>query len=263
MGLKNMEEHSGTAGSNVPVSYISTMYTDYEGSEIDIKYHYAEDMLTEFVFQGEPEKILDFIIRLKELNIPMGAVAETPLRAVKNIFISSTAIIRHVSIKAGLNPELASRLCDQYDCAAERKTDVEEIKLFIFQMMIDYAARIKKIKEHRDSSPLVLAVINDIHAHIYEPLSTGIVAERLNYSKGHLCRQFKLETNMTIQNYIQQQKIEEAKHLLRHTDYSLLEIAVNLNFQSQSYFQKVFLRQAGITPAKYRNRKYFKTKTER
>lgn len=249
-----MKAHSDLTVKNPSVSYISTMYTDYEGSEIDIKYHYAEDMLTDFVFQGEPDKILDFIIRLKELNIPMGAVAETPLRAAKNIFISSTAIIRHVSIKAGLNPELASRLCDQYDCEVEKKTDVEEIKLFIFQMMIDYATRIKKIKEHRACSPLVLAVINDIHAHIYEPLSTGIIAKRMNYSKGHLCRQFKQETNLTIQNYIQKQKVEEAKHLLRHTDYSLLEIAVNLNFQSQSYFQKVFLKQEGITPAKYRNR---------
>ena len=100
-------------------------------------------------------------------------------------------------------------------------------------MMMDYAARVKKIKEHRSSSPLVLAVINDIHAHIYEPLSTSLIAARLNYSKEHLCRQFKRETG--------------------HTNYSLLEISVNLNFQTQSYFQKVFLKQEGMTPAKYRN----------
>lgn len=249
-----MENNLSWTSNTSPVSYISTIYTDYEGSKIDMKYHYAEDLLTEFVFQGEPEKILDFIFRLKELNIPMGAVAESPLRAAKNIFISSAAIIRHVSIKAGLNPELASRLCDQYDCEVEKKNDIEEIKLFIFQMMIDYANRIKKIKEYRTSSPLVLAVINDIHAHIYEPLSTGIIADRLNYSKEHICRQFKKETSMTVQNYIQQQKVEEAKHLLRHTDYSLLEIAVNLSFQSQSYFQKIFSKQVGMTPAKYRNR---------
>lgn len=248
--IKPLPDYTGESPS---VSFISTMFTDYAGSEIDIKYHYAEDMLTKYVLQGQPEKILDFIIRLEELNIPMGDVAETPLRAVKNIFIGSTAIIRHVSIKAGLNPELASRLCDQYDCEAEKKTDIEEIKLFIFQMMMDYAARVKKIKEHRSSSPLVLAVINDIHAHIYEPLSTSLIAARLNYSKEHLCRQFKRETGTTIQNYIQKQKVEEAKHLLRHTNYSLLEISVNLNFQTQSYFQKVFLKQEGMTPAKYRN----------
>lgn len=93
------------------------------------------------------------------------------------------------------------------------------------------------------------AVVNDITVHIYEPIHLDDIAERLHYSKEHLCRVFHEETGMTLQDYILRQRISEAKIQLRHTDYSLAEIAENTGFSSQSYFQKVFRKYTGMTPA--------------
>lgn len=58
---------------------------------------------------------------------------------------------------------------------------------------------------------------------------------------------------MTLSQYIQEQKIEKAKSLLKTTDRSILEIATYLGFSSQGYFQNVFKKLTGMTPKEYRN----------
>ena len=46
-------------------------------------------------------------------------------------------------------------------------------------------------------------------------------------------------------------KINEAKRLMRK-NYSNVEIANMLNFESPTYFTKIFKKYTGITPSSYR-----------
>ena len=46
-------------------------------------------------------------------------------------------------------------------------------------------------------------------------------------------------------------RIEKAKKLLMLGEKSLIEIALETDFSSQSYFTKIFKEQTGITPAMY------------
>lgn len=234
------------------VSPVSTIYTDYQGRHAASAHFYVEHQLTEYLRLGQPERITEFLMKLNEKQFPFDIMAESELRSFKNLFISSTAISRHIAIEEGLNPELANSLCDMYVQNVEKMTDFNTIERYFFQMMIDYAKRLRKIKEYKTDNPLVRAVLNDVNARIYEPLSPAILSRHLNYSKEHLCRQFKQITGMTLQHYILQQKTAEAKIMLRHTDYSISEISENLSFHSQSYFQKVFLKYSGMTPMHYR-----------
>lgn len=57
---------------------------------------------------------------------------------------------------------------------------------------------------------------------------------------------------MTISEYVQRERIEEAKKLLTLTDYPITDIAAWLNFSDQSYFNKVFKKWIGMTPKDYR-----------
>ena len=53
-------------------------------------------------------------------------------------------------------------------------------------------------------------------------------------------------------NYIQQEKIIEGENLLKYSEHEVATISSYLGFSSQSYFNTVFKKYTGMTPAKYR-----------
>lgn len=68
---------------------------------------------------------------------------------------------------------------------------------------------------------------------------------------------FKKETGVTITQFIQQEKVDEAKKLLELTSEPITAIATKLNFYDQNHFIKIFKRYTGLTPKKYRNKNKF------
>ncbi|MEB8823047.1 helix-turn-helix transcriptional regulator [Bacillus cereus] len=74
-----------------------------------------------------------------------------------------------------------------------------------------------------------------------------------NKNPMYLSTLFKKEVGMTLSEYIQREKVEEAKKLLTLTNYSLLEVSTFLNFNNQSYFTKIFKKYTEFTPKQYRN----------
>ncbi|HEV7320466.1 MAG TPA: helix-turn-helix domain-containing protein, partial [Ensifer sp.] len=47
-------------------------------------------------------------------------------------------------------------------------------------------------------------------------------------------------------------RLERAKHLLTQTDASLIEIALEVGFESAGHFSRIFARTYGQTPSKLR-----------
>jgi AraC-like DNA-binding protein len=60
---------------------------------------------------------------------------------------------------------------------------------------------------------------------------------------------------MSVVDYVQREKIDEARFLLEHTDLGLSQISSHLNYSSQSYFIAQFKKIVGETPERYRNKK--------
>ena len=73
-------------------------------------------------------------------------------------------------------------------------------------------------------------------------------------SKWHSClsRKFREETGDSINTYIKKARIELAKVLLLNSDDNMDEIAVKCGFLSRSFFTAAFIKECGISPAKYR-----------
>jgi AraC-like DNA-binding protein len=97
-----------------------------------------------------------------------------------------------------------------------------------------------------------------IRENYQKRLKVEEVAEAVGLSKEYLSSKFKQVAGIALPDYINQQKIGEAKQLLHFTDMSLSEISQYLSFSSQSYFQTVFKNLTGDTPMEYRiKNKYF------
>ena len=65
---------------------------------------------------------------------------------------------------------------------------------------------------------------------------------------------FKKYTNLSPGQYYLQLKIEKAKELLCNSNLRVKEISIELNFESDFYFSKLFKEKTGFSPRDYRTR---------
>lgn len=80
------------------------------------------------------------------------------------------------------------------------------------------------------------------------------------YSHSALTRVFKQYMNVSIIKYLTQIKMTAAKRLLRTTNLSMLEISLELGYDSLSTFNHNFKNAFGLTPTEYK-KAYSKTST--
>lgn len=79
------------------------------------------------------------------------------------------------------------------------------------------------------------------------------MADHVGISPFYLERLFKQVKAETPRAYLEKIRIDKAAHLLKHTDYTILEICYEAGFQSPSNFYKVFRRLKSCSPTEYRN----------
>jgi AraC-like DNA-binding protein len=67
-------------------------------------------------------------------------------------------------------------------------------------------------------------------------------------------RLFKNIMQLTVQQYIQQKRIEKAIMLFHHSSLEIDEISGECGFYDRHHFSNVFKKQTGFAPAKYRKK---------
>ena len=97
-----------------------------------------------------------------------------------------------------------------------------------------------------------------IEANYRKNIGIGEAAEEAFVSRSYLCTIFKRETGLTLIEYRDKLRIEEAVDQLLYSDRKIKEIGFGLGFTTPSYFCRVFRGIHGMTPKQYRE-KYKKT----
>ena len=118
-----------------------------------------------------------------------------------------------------------------------------------------------QISQNRDivfvmnSVELEHSLCNDItkllKEHIYTSVTLDEISRQTFYSKTFLNSVFKKSTGLPIMKYYTMLKVQEAKKLLRK-NMSISSVAAQLNFDSATYFTKVFKKYANMTPTAYK-----------
>lgn len=84
--------------------------------------------------------------------------------------------------------------------------------------------------------------------------SVRSLAEQLGITAGHLSETVKVATVCTPGQIIRQTLTMEAKRLLANTDLTVSQIAYSLDFEDPFYFTRVFKRETGMSPCRFRER---------
>ncbi|MEG0485368.1 MAG: DNA-binding response regulator [Oscillospiraceae bacterium] len=92
-----------------------------------------------------------------------------------------------------------------------------------------------------------------IDAHYQDKhISIGSIACASFLSRAYLCSLFKKELNITVNNYVQQLRLEQAKHLLKANENTVSEISAMVGYENPNYFCKLFKAYTQKTPSAYR-----------
>ena len=115
------------------------------------------------------------------------------------------------------------------------------------------------VGDHTTRGGMAFGSLRRTREHIERELAHKISLRELagiaGLSAGHFCRAFKQSVGMSPHRYLLQRRIAAAADLIRTTDRSLAEVALNVGFADQSHFTRVFARESGETPSAFR-RKY-------
>jgi AraC-like DNA-binding protein len=83
--------------------------------------------------------------------------------------------------------------------------------------------------------------------------TVSLMAEKLNISPRYLTDLLKQETGKTALELIHLFLIGEAKNLLTEGQMNITEISYSLGFENVTYFSRLFKKEVGVTPIKFKD----------
>jgi len=114
------------------------------------------------------------------------------------------------------------------------------------------AALAHRRKLSQDAQRLVRRAMAFLHAHYAEPLTRQEIARHVGLDEDYLTYCFRQELGLTPIAYLNRYRVNQAKHLLRHTDKSVTAVALEVGFSDSGYFSRIFRREVGVSPDAYR-----------
>lgn len=224
----------------------------YDEVERHTSYEFENKMLF-YIQAGQTENLIKLF---QEVPIGRtGKLATSPLRQEQNNLICAITLATRSAISGGLNREIALHLSDITIQKVEFCKSIKECYQLNYNFMVELAEKVAALQCNSNQSPLIRRVVEYLGERICERITIESIAQKFHTNRSFLSTKFKAEMNISLNEYINKQKVIESKKLLSYTDKSLAEISNYLSFSSQSHFQNTFKKFTGVTPTHYRKTK--------
>ncbi|ARJ43637.1 transcriptional activator RhaS [Pantoea alhagi] len=94
----------------------------------------------------------------------------------------------------------------------------------------------------------LLRLLDWLNEHYSEDIDWDALADRFSLSLRTLHRQLKQQTGSTPQRYLNRLRLLQARHLLRHSEMRITDIAFQCGFGDSNHFSTLFRREFGCAP---------------
>lgn len=127
--------------------------------------------------------------------------------------------------------------------------------LMIESLALEFAASIVRggVEASAARAPRWLGmVVEYLHAHVTGEVRLDDLARLAGVHPAHLTRAFRARHGCSIGEYLRRLRVELAARELAESERPIAGIAAAMGFADQSHFSRVFARQTGLTPGRYR-----------
>ncbi len=171
------------------------------------------------------------------------------LVGTEDIYIHDRKLISSGGVTAGI--DLALSVVAQ-DHGRKVALDVAKVLLVIMRRQGDQAQFSPLVAEVAAQDSPVTRVQHFVLENLEQPLTIERLAEVAAMSPRHLSRIFTRDVQMTPMAFIQNARIDRARHLLESTELPLKTVAFKSGFGSVRHMRLLFSERLGRTPAQYR-----------
>lgn len=234
-----------------PKQYYDQIFTDREAMFKHSPYA-LEEKLSKAVTRGDRKAA---IAALREITSQgdKAVLAKDPLRSAKNSMIGSIAFLARAAIQAGVNADNAFALSDSLTQHVEDMTSRKAVLAFEENILLQFIDLVNARLETAYSVSIT-RVMHYIENNLNKKVTLKDAASYAGIHPAYLSARFKKETGSDFSSFVSLRKIQESAYFVRHTHYSVSQIALLYGFSSQSYYITTFKRVLGMTPKEYRSR---------
>ncbi len=211
-----------------------------------------EDLFKFYIINGNSYKLYSLFHDTDAMNILFpnkASLKDCGLRAVELLTVAKIA-----SRESGNDKKESHLRFAKYTEQLKGVKSYEKIAAILEKASIEFAHNSHDINLYtrEEYSPMTNKCIKRIIEKLPDKISLEDLAAELHISAKYLSALFNKETGSSITDFMQDIRVNEAKHLLTDTELSYLEISTLLNFSSQSYFNCIFKKKTNLTPKEFR-----------
>lgn len=147
-----------------------------------------------------------------------------------------------------------------FELLEEELRDIESNKaicISLFECILQKIIRAenKNFQQLSHASTISFQFRELVHKHHVAHKEIGFYAQSLNLSDNYLNKCVKENTGKPPKQWINEISIIHGQILLQDNSKEIAQIAFELNYQSPSYFSRLFKKVSGLTPSEYRSSK--------
>lgn len=139
----------------------------------------------------------------------------------------------------------------EYDVMALKKSTESLSQMYhLVDFIITYLKGLEE-ENSKETAPVDRAIAY-IRKNIHQNISRTDIADNIYMNPDYLSRLFKKEKNISLTDYIVQEKLKMAAAMLKSTSLPVSVIASNIGYTNFSYFTQVFRKSYEMSPSEYR-----------
>ncbi len=162
-------------------------------------------------------------------------------------------LISRTAIRSGANSEHCLRLTHEYLQIIPELQTLDTLATWLSAVTSEFMDHVFNFGDIKHANA-IYAATQYMQTHFHEKITLEQVAQRVFLSPSYFSRVFKRELGQPFSGFLNSLRIKKSKELLQSTQLKLIDIALAVGFDDQSYFTKIFKKEMGITPFQYRAR---------
>lgn len=139
----------------------------------------------------------------------------------------------------------------EQEYAAKKTGYMELLRCHLTQILVHAVRAWETAEQQRTPHKAVAAVTEQLRADYAKPLCLEALSREVGYTPQYLSALFRKDTGMSLQEFLQRLRVQEACRLLGQKTLSLSQIALTVGYSDSKHFSRIFRRYKGISPKEF------------